>query len=262
MGARPIVLVCSWLNGKPRVVQKYAGLYESLGYPTFTLLCNATDMFLPETQVHTKSFHAFQTWLDTTTAIEPNEPLVIVPHLMSNGGCWSWYCFENHLVRAGIPFRVPSIILDSAMNRPDDMSNSGVALAASMTNPIVRQVVAAFFSVAMPAYARFVQLAFGQNIPLEVSFQRFIERDAAIPKLFLYSSADTTIGPDHVEHAIESANKLQTKVEKVDFETSKHVAHYMDKPDVYVDAVERFLNEYVVRRDEKELQLVDQTSKL
>ncbi|CAK4695089.1 unnamed protein product [Aphanomyces euteiches] len=225
-----VVFVCGWLGGKPRAVAKYAAMYhETLGLDTFTLLSTPSDYIQPASRVHAASFRDFQTWLanhhDTTTR------LVIIPHLMSNGGCYSWSCFPNHLDRAGIAFDVPCLILDSALSAPRDSSNGPIAFTAAIKNRVVRHICAAILTVLMTVAVFLLSDVFGMEGPLEYNYNRLILRDAAIPKLFLYSRGDSVVNPNHIQDAIAKANELKTPVvQVVDFETSKHVGPCLCRP--------------------------------
>ncbi|KAF0691513.1 Aste57867_17286 [Aphanomyces stellatus] len=232
-----LVLVCGWIAAKPRTVDKYAAVHQALGYETLTLLATPFEFFTPEASVHTKSFEAFKAWRQRFPA---DEPLHIVPHIFSNGGARTWYCFENHLVRAGMPFHVPGMIIDSALTKPYDHKTGPAAFAASVKNPVLRQLLTGLLILVF-FVLKWVLIACGQGSPIELHFQRFIERDTAIPKLFLYSTADKMIPASQVEYAIETAQALQTPVTAVNFEDSMHVAHLTKHPERYAQSVETFL---------------------
>ncbi|RHY36881.1 hypothetical protein DYB25_010940 [Aphanomyces astaci] len=74
----------------------------------------------------------------------------------------------------------------------------------------------------------------GRWHPLDVNFKRLIQHDAAVPKLFLYSSADPIVPASHVEYAAATAKALGIPVASVDFEVSNHVSHVTYNPDLYI----------------------------
>ncbi|ETV95205.1 hypothetical protein H310_11462 [Aphanomyces invadans] len=236
-----VVVICGWLMAKHRPLEKYVELYAAMGYRTFVLHSNPWHLFLPQSTVQKKAFLEFQAWVESET--RTNDAVVILPHILSNGGCWSWYCLENHIVQAGVPFKVPTMILDSAPSKPYAHGTAPAAFTAQMKNPILRQAMMWILTAVFVLHA-FVVRVCGYTHPVELQFERLIHRDAAIPKLFLYSDNDVMIPPDQIEYAITTAKQLNTPAEAVNFETSKHVAHLSHSPDRYTKAVREFLAKY------------------
>lgn len=165
---------------------------------------------------------------------------------MSNGGCYSWNCFRNHLDQAGINFDVPCLIFDLALSAPRDNSNGPIAFTASIKNRVVRQICAAIFTVLMTVAVYILTDVFDIEGPLEYNYNRLILRDTAIPKLFLYSKGDSVVNPEHIKDAIAKAKELKTPVvDAVDFEKSKHVAHFTLSPELYKQSIQSFVGQFV-----------------
>ncbi|RHY08474.1 hypothetical protein DYB36_004934 [Aphanomyces astaci] len=82
--------------------------------------------------------------------------------------------------------------------------------------------------------------------PLDVNFKRLIQHDAALPKQFLYSSADPIVPASHVEYAAATAKALGIPVASVDFEVSNHVSLVTFNPDLYIQSIQEFLPKHGV----------------
>ncbi|KAG9401132.1 hypothetical protein AC1031_009887 [Aphanomyces cochlioides] len=166
---------------------------------------------------------------------------------MSNGGCYSWNCFQGHLDRAGMPYDVPSMVFDSCLSLPRDVRSIAVAFSILATkNELLRPVFAAFFLFVLSVASFVVTDIFGIVGPVQSNYNRFFLRDAAIPKLFLYSKADPIVESNHIQEAMVHANELKTPVvEGVDFEKSDHVAHFTYAPQRYKQSVRAFVSQFV-----------------
>ncbi|CAK4086284.1 unnamed protein product [Aphanomyces euteiches] len=172
---------------------------------------------------------------------------------MSNGGCYSWNCFQSHLDRAGIAYDVPSrhVVrygkLKHESSLPRDVRSIAVAFSILATkNQLVRPVFAALFLVVLSVASFVVTDIFGIVDPVQSNYNRFIRRDAAIPKLFLYSKADPIVESNHIQEAMAHANELKTPfVQGVDFEKSDHVAHFTYDPQRYKQSVRAFVSQFV-----------------
>ncbi|KAF0693996.1 Aste57867_15094 [Aphanomyces stellatus] len=237
-----VVLVCGWMGASARPVQKYEAMYKALGYHTFTILSHPSDFFRPTASVHKASLEAFHA-LVASLGHDPQDaaaPLQLVVHAMSNGGCYSWYCFKAHLIRAGIAFSVPALVFDSAPQLAGNVSTTPAAFAAMVKQPFFQATLyyvlyAVFFTL------HWVATAVGVRQPVDLVFEMVTTQDKAVPRLFLYSTADAMITRDQVETTIAAAKAHKVAVSAVNFQDSAHVAHYAKYPDVYVEAIKAFL---------------------
>ncbi|KAG9400305.1 hypothetical protein AC1031_010523 [Aphanomyces cochlioides] len=241
-----IVIIRGWMGGNPRSVAKYASLYqELLGLVTYTLLSKPIDIFSSPATVHSATIKDFKEWL-VKRFDSVDGGLTIMPHMLSNGGCWSWTCFQRHLQQAGMSFRVPCMVIDSALNIPDDRSNAAVAFSASIKSRAMRQFCTEFLSVILANYFFLAYDVFAVKSLIEWIFNQLICHDKDIPKLFLYSTSDQIMPPHHVEHAIAAAKDLKTPVvQAVNFETSPHVAHLAKAPELYMKSVQTFSSKFI-----------------
>ena len=85
---------------------------------------------------------------------------------------------------------------------------------------------------------------FGAPDPLQLNFASMILRDAAVPKLFLYSKGDNLVTSDEIERSIAKAKSLGTIVETHDFEESSHVSHFLNDSKTYERKVHHFLKRF------------------
>ncbi|KAF0693995.1 Aste57867_15093 [Aphanomyces stellatus] len=226
------------MSAKPRSIQKYEAMYKALGYHTFVLLASPMDNFRPTASIQKHSiqpFHTFLASLDRTTNLE------LVVHLMSNGGCRSWFAFQKHLVKTTTPFTISAIVIDSAPYQPGDLRAAPAAFVATITNPIVKAVVRAVVASVLQTIC-WVCAAIDQPLFTDMNFDMVTKQDTAVPRLFLYSKHDPIMPASHVELAIATAKAANVHVTAVDFEDSAHVAHFAKYPDLYVQAVKAFLS--------------------
>jgi len=233
----PIVFVCGWMNGKERPAQKYAQLYERLGYRTIILLSKGSDFFIPNSWVHQSS------WKALTDTLKHEQSKVIV-HVMSNGGCRSWYCFERQAQMDGVEFEIVSMVFDSCPSLPTkDRSRSTSAYGADAKSETRKNASKFFASCAIILY-RCLGIIFGFHHPFRYPFERMIIQQAAVPKLFLYSKSDTLVGYEEIEYTMSKAKELNTTISCYDFGNSKHIAHMMQDPETYKKIVDEFITKY------------------
>ncbi|KAG9402713.1 Transmembrane protein 53 [Aphanomyces cochlioides] len=217
-------------------------MYNKLGYRTLMLPSHGLDFFLPERWVHMTAIRQ----VEQIVKDQNNAPLEIIPHVLSNGGCRSWYCFENQLIHAGIPFRVASIVFDSCPSIPGPTSESPFTMMQLQQIPLLKLLVTERFMWRWIIFALHALLWLtGRKHPFTLHYLRYLIRDASIPKLFLYSSADELVGSADIQGAIQTARSMGSPFASVDFEVSKHVSHYRTNPALYMSTVQTFLSKHV-----------------
>ncbi|KDO28458.1 hypothetical protein SPRG_06697 [Saprolegnia parasitica CBS 223.65] len=223
------------MHGMSRHVTKYAALYSDLGFSSSTIvLSRGLDFFTPWTSVAAET---------AARLCDPTQTLRLHVHIMSNGGARSWFCLEQHLQRRQQPYIVTSFVFDSAPS----MVRGGVGdprpFVAHVKNPVARGALYGVMKLVMVAWSALAWLLRWDH-PFTQLFESQICTTGAIPKLFLYSSADTMVVATDVEDAILVAKAVGARVESVDFKTSAHVAHYMAHPETYRAALASFFPWY------------------
>jgi hypothetical protein len=225
-----IVCVCGWMDGNPRSVKKYAELYSSLGYRILILICTSQDFLLYPTS-----------WVHSNTAKKIKSKLCgderWIVHLMSNGGCRSWYCLETNL-----KVNIKSIIFDSAPSKFTIGRKPPYQIFFPKMHwfprlALLNLIFKPFFNV-----ANLLSFFFPYSHPLEMHQKRYIRDLRRVPKLFLYSTQDLLIPSSDIAEIIDEAKDCGSRVEFRNFVDSAHVAHYQKYPNEYRETVKDFLH--------------------
>ncbi|KAF0686113.1 Aste57867_22078 [Aphanomyces stellatus] len=245
----PLVLVCGWVAGSTRAVTKFTPIFHRLGYETAVVPSSISHLYFTPSQIHPDIADT----LRASAAASPNRDLVLIPHMLSNGGCISWQAIQHQLVRAGVRFHVPAMLFDSAPYSTSGFHTYSTAIGKSLDTvvdswqikfPLVRVLLGGVLRLGwLSVVARWA--AVGAPDPIRRITTHLIEHDAAVPKLFLYSDGDHFVSSAEVEGAIAQATALGTPVDTVKFAASPHVMHYVHAPAAYEAAVHAFLVKHV-----------------
>ncbi|OQS05125.1 hypothetical protein THRCLA_02700 [Thraustotheca clavata] len=232
MTSKRVVVLCGWMDGQLRLVNKYKSIYEQLGYESIVLLSLKSDFLKDEKLVHSLALPSLLE--DTKTNVQ------FIPHMFSNGGCRSWYCFENHLQSNQVPYKVPAMIFDSAPYTPTFDAIEFTWHGAKFMQTWRDCIDMRFFLIKLGLYPYLTQT----TNAFTLMWQRYFKAQANVPKLFLYSSKDTIISSENVEAAIQEAKSHGTIVEHINFEKSQHVAHFPYNPQLYTRTIHDFLDKH------------------
>ncbi|OQR98894.1 indole-diterpene biosynthesis protein PaxU [Achlya hypogyna] len=232
MTVKRIAVICGWMDAPSRPVTKYAQLYKRLGYDSVVLLSTKADFLKHEKLVHATT---------TLESVDARTKVELIPHMLSNGGCRSWYCFEEHLRARQQPYSVPAMVFDSAPYSPRLGALAFTWRGAPFLPTLWDCVAMRAFMVALGSYP----VLTNSTDAFTLMWQRFFREQASIPKLFLYSSADRVISAVDVEAAITEARNHGGVVEQLDFERSPHVAHLAYDPERYINVLGTFLTKHV-----------------
>jgi hypothetical protein len=226
----PIVVVCGWLNGSLKPVSKYAVLYATMGYRVLILLSKSYEwIFYPDSLLHLQTFNRIK------SIINPNEQFII--HLMSNGGCRSWFCLEKHLKTKNINPLV--IVFDSCPSYLD--LNSKLPNAFYTKNWLLNWAI----SLIIVIRVKFMMKYFPSTNIFTKSINRFVHELKHVPKLFLYSNGDKVISEIAIKKVVKEAKEAGSEVEEFNFGDSEHVAHLQKYPIEYQNIITIFLKKYI-----------------
>ncbi|KAF0756267.1 hypothetical protein AaE_004705 [Aphanomyces astaci] len=238
----PLILVCGWTNADAAQVDAYLEMYKKLGYHALMLPSHGIDFFLPERWVHGAAVDQVR-----RLAAGQAASLGLIPHVMSNGGCRSWYCFENQLLQARVPFHVVSMVFDSCPSIPGALSDDPITTQVRQT-PFLRHLVAQRFVWRwILVFLHLLLWLTGRKHPFTLHYLRYLIRDAATPKLFLYSSADELVSTSDIQGAIQTAQSMGSSITCVDFEASQHVSHLNSNPALYASSIQAFVTTHAPR---------------
>lgn len=224
----PIVVVSGWMDGSASLVIKYANIYRAMNYKVLILLSKSSQwLFYPDYFIHLKTF------IKIRNLIVPEQDFIL--HLMSNGGCKSWYALEKKL----LPMKIKSklFIFDSC---PTSFSKeSALYNPFFLGNVFLHKLVTILLKV-----IKFYYLLYPEAHSFSVCVDRFIKTLNKAPKLFLYSKGDRLIHSDLIVKSIVLAKSFGTETESIDFVDSEHVQHFRKYPNRYQRAIKSFLERY------------------
>jgi hypothetical protein len=223
------------MDGNPRAVKKYAQLYESLGFRVLILIATSSHfMGYPISWVHSYTAKLIR---DKLNGEEDTEWVV---HMMSNGGCRSWYCFEKNYQT---PLKVKAMIFDSAPSKFDPDREPPYHIFFPRLNLVLRLVLINLVIKPSIYIVKFASYFFNVSHPMLLHQQRFIEEQCHIPKLFLYSSKDKLVRSSDIMEVVVKARDSGTRVQSFDFVDSAHVAHFQKYATEYRKKIKQFLKE-------------------
>jgi pimeloyl-ACP methyl ester carboxylesterase len=230
----PIVAVCGWMDGPLKPVQKYAVLFHQLGFRVVILRSTSADFLLtPAWLVHRASFQKLK------SMVTPED--YWISHIMSNGGCRSWYCLEKHF---GQDLNLKAMIFDSSPSFFDPDWKFPPIFFQNVSSPSLQGLLRVLMKLLMPVYE-----LWNRNFPETHAFskhtQRFIREQSKVPKLFMYSTGDQVVPVHTILQSIRVAEEHGNPIQVKDFKDSDHVAHFPRYPNDYVQVVTDFLRQYV-----------------
>jgi pimeloyl-ACP methyl ester carboxylesterase len=227
----PIVALCGWMDGPMKPIQKYAAFFEQLGFRVIILRSQSSDIFLPTWYV--------QRWTSWRLGrLLKNDEWIA--HIMSNGGCRSWYCLQQHLGN----IKPNAMIFDSCPSYFDPDWKFPPIFFQNIQLTFVKIAVQFLQErIILPLYAHWFRI-FPSTHAFSKHTQLFLREQRDIPKLFLYSSADKLIPVHAILQSITVAEEERNDFETKDFETSGHVLHFPCFPKEYIDIIAKFLRKY------------------
>ena len=157
---------------------------------------------------------------------------------MSNGGARSFCCFEEHFKRNFKTLNIETMIIDSCPTL-EAKTFPGTKFFVSALPKLVAKILDFLLIPFLLGSSVWSML----NPKSSVFYQQRtrILQELKVPKLFLYSRADTVVPAVDIEEAIEIARINGSKVEFLDFKDSPHVQHLRMHPQLYISTVKAFL---------------------
>ncbi|OQR98901.1 hypothetical protein ACHHYP_07602 [Achlya hypogyna] len=237
MATKRVVVVCGWLGAKSRPVSKYTELYGAMGYDTVVLLSGEADLLKPHRFVHANA--VAQVFMPLKSS--PDDVLELIPHMLSNGGCRSWYSVENYLCAADVRYVVPAMVFDSAPSTNVwDSANYAWRATTELPTFLARLATRAML-IGMKWYPTVTRT----QDSFEAHWDRYFRSQPHVPKLFLYSPSDNIVDPSHVRAAIACAKSHGGDVDVLEVPGAKHVSILTHAPELYATTVRNFLRKHL-----------------
>jgi pimeloyl-ACP methyl ester carboxylesterase len=222
------------MDGPLKPVQKYAVLFHHSGFRVVILRSTSADFLLtPAWLVHRATFSKLK------TMVTPED--VWISHLMSNGGCRSWYCLEKQFNQN---LNLKAMIFDSSPSFFDPDWKFPPLFFQDIKSPMVQAALSVMMKLLMPIYELWNR-SFPERHAFSKHTQRFIREQADVPKLFLYSTGDQVVPVHTILQSIKVARDCDNVIEVKDFEDSEHVAHYPRYSKEYTQIISSFLRKHI-----------------
>jgi hypothetical protein len=243
-----LILICGWMDARPRHVAKYTAGYEKL-YPSariIAVITTAVDVVFTTTGANVKRVKPV---LDIFYTLPPSTK--ILAHFFSNGGAFTTMLIaKKYLEKTGKSLPITAVILDSTPGRASYEATIQAFSVALPKDLIVKAIVTWILRLCFWIYrfAYFLEGLIGMKEVLNLVDKVRIDlntkslMDIATPRLYIYSKGDNMVGWQDVEEHIEEAEKLGYVVAKEKFLESGHCAHLLIDPEKYWAAVQRLLN--------------------
>jgi len=243
MSTRPSVLLIGWTGHHPKQLQKYAGLYDTLGFDSISFSEHSSHLI--GTSKNTEERHG----TTVLKIIEEKKPVSV--HMFSNGGTFVWAtALRLALDRAPAgsnPFpSVQSVVIDSAPGclYLSDIPSLHYFVWAMLGKSIGKK--AGWLLLALPATVLFVLLYFIclQWLPshnITTTYWSSLLRGARVlgcPHLLLHSTDDGLIPFQHVRRLGKSLESIEgVTVKRKEWPKSGHVAHLKFHPEEYRELI-------------------------
>lgn len=259
----PVALLLGWLGAKDRGLQKYAELYHSIGCETvLRYTAPATDVFLRRSALRETAERA----LNSLSTDYAGRPAVLVS--FSNGGAFVHEQLADLLREDALrpaserkfsKARIAATVFDSAPAALT-LAAGTRALTGSIKNPVLRQVA---FALGYALMGAAIPLIWDANRP-QAYFASLLRDPLRVPSLYIYSDADEITDATSLARFVQERRAIlaaegaaapasapglapvPVPVRELRIGAgvrSPHVSHFLAQPDVYREALQRFLLE-------------------
>jgi hypothetical protein len=254
--SRPLVLLAGWLGCKPKNLNPYVQLYESLGFDVIQKIPSTLMVFLSAVSckeettekyanipIEMTMHHLASTTIDEIQSLNNSHILI---HVFSNGGAFFWEALREMLsderVVSNLRTKLMGIVFDSG---PCDFSDGLVAFsdALSFTSIDDRLLV--------DNQSKKIKEALGIEGDLKLRKQRacmywkgMLTCQVEIPHLYICSKVDklTPFAPLNELIGKRLKDKGPNYTMCLILEDSPHVLHYKKYPDEYTSSIKAFLH--------------------
>ena len=255
-GARTArVVLLGWHGSKERQLRPLARWYDARGHPARIVL---TDSF--RTMGRRDGWPRFGAELADSLAQEhARDPRPLFVHAFSNTGFWTLSAFldaarDRHPTLAAAHMRT---VLDSAPGFPErvrwwfNAKYAALAMTPSVLSTLRLERLAkqprTFHPLVSPPlmlfFAGWHLVARRQVRFMEQGHERVRRHHRGKPLLAIYSAKDSLVPVRYVEGFLDRAEDDGVLVERLRFEDSAHVRHFVQHRHDYLAAIERFTAE-------------------
>ena len=243
-----LILICGWMDAKPRNLSKYTAGYEKL-YPSARILAVTTTSIDAALTTWATNVKRIQPVVDILCTLPPNTKLLL--HFFSGGGTFtSTLIARKYQEKMGKLLPTTALILDSTPGRATYEATVRAFAVALPKNSVIKIIGTLLIRLAFWLY-RFAYTL--EAVLLRKERSDLVEKgrvdlntkslmDVATPRLYIYSEADDMIGWQFVEEHMEEAEKLGYVVDREKFLESGHCGHLLIDPRRYWAAVQRLWN--------------------
>lgn len=240
-----LILICGWMDARPRHFSKYTAGYEKL-YPSARILAVTTTSIDAAITTWGANFKRVLPVLEILYALQPNAKLLL--HFFSDGGSFTSTLIANkYQEKMGKLLPTTAVILDSSPGRATYEATVRAFSVALPKNPVVKAigtlVIRMFFWLYRIAYILKALLERKKRMNVversRMDLNTTSLMDVNTPRLYIYSEADDMVEWQFVEEHIEEAEKLGYVVDREKFLDSGHCGHLMIDPMRYWAAVQR-----------------------
>ncbi|CAN8257713.1 unnamed protein product [Cochlearia groenlandica] len=270
-GKETTVVLLGWLGAKSKHLRRYVEWYNSRGINAVTFTVDVKDLLRLDLGRRLERRIAefgneLVNWVSEKE--EEEEKRCLVFHSFSNTG-WLVYgaLLESFVCRQELVDKIKGCIVDSGGADPFDPKIWAAGFTAAIlkkrsstvntepNSPINKEDASSDPQKMEPIGIENMMLSSLEklfpvllNIPdIDVRLKRIVERlnenHPPCPQLYLYSSGDRVVPSRSIEVRIQEQRKTGRDVRAFDFESSPHVDHYRNFPELYSSRLNDFLQE-------------------
>nr|XP_002127410.1 transmembrane protein 53 isoform X1 [Ciona intestinalis] len=249
-----VVFLLGWAGAEDRHLAKYSNIYEKQGCITIRYVHPVSKVFghdPSDSSEHKETARKLLALLDDYDLVE--NPVFV--HAFSNGGYFVYRFLADEFQKNEV--NVVGAIFDSCPSKLEYLvATRGLLYSGVLPNMFV-SILCIFVFTFLYMWVKLKILLGLTDGPLMYEAMQ----DSPFhswPHLFLYSSADVIVPLRHIEDMALAREKAgATLVVKHNFETSPHVLHLKQYPELYTEKCLSFVEECLHIYDGEEMPLED-----